>query len=141
MQAEAPESTPPPPRSSPPPPLPSTSAGATTTYEVAFLAAAEPGLDQGLQGSSLAREVTLVVCGERGDTGPCLIKLAVPERAAEVHTLEAPSVGRMASVWVGHDGRSALRKCLIMQISPGGWHTACAWSLFLALEAWLPLCS
>lgn len=116
MQAEAPECTPPTIHSSPPPPLPSTSARATTTYEVAFHAAAEPGLEKGFPGPPVAREVTLVVCGERGDTGPCLIRLGAPESAAAVHALEAPSVGRMASVWVGHDGRGVrLGLGIIMQ--------------------------
>ena len=109
MQAEAPEIIRPPPRSFPPPPQPSTSARATMTYEVAFHAAAEPAPDQGLPGASVAREVTLVVRGECGDTGPCVIRLAAPESAAEVQAFEAPSVGRVASVWVGHDGRGVLR--------------------------------
>ena len=118
MQAEALESAPPPVRSSSPQPIPSTSARATTTYEVAFHAAAKPGLDQGLLGTSAAREVTLVLCGERGDTGPCLIRLAAPESAAAVHTFEAPSVGRMASVWVGHHSRGALRAWVQTRSNP-----------------------
>ena len=139
MQAEVPEITPLPARtrSSPPLPQPSTSAQAMATYEVAFHAAAEPSHDQGISESSAAREVTLVVCGERNDSGRCLVRLCggdrgTPGGAAAVHRFEAPDVGRMASVWVGHVERGVLQQVPNHAKDHCYMATTPSWSRFLS---------
>ncbi len=81
------------------------------SYEAAFHAADEHAQTQ--SGASVARTVALVLFGERGDTGRCLIRLHEGDRggsgrrAAAGHAFEAPDVGEMRSVWVGHDGGGA----------------------------------
>lgn len=110
-QADAPQ---PAPAAGPPRAVPDGAGGsppAAVSYEAALYAADEHA--QAHSGASAARTVALVVCGDRGDTGRRLIRLHDGDSggsggpAAAVHAFEAPDVGELRSVWVGHDGGGA----------------------------------